>query len=343
MELNERKLAILQAVVEDYITTGEPVGSRTIARRYGLGLSSATIRNEMSDLEELGYLEQPHTSAGRVPSDKGYRLYVDRLMNTRALTRSEMERIKARYNQRLGAIEQIIMETARILADTTNYTSLVLAPRLNCVKIKHVELVPINSTMALIVIVTTAGIVKDSFVSIPSDLDEDTLHRISMALSERVNGRTVNELSGDMLNDLEHELLDGHRILNAVLDNIINSLSVLEARDLYMEGADNIFNFLEYNDVMKARAFLSILEDKKVPMELLANTMKNDICIIIGSENVYRELQDYSVITATYKLCDQIIGSIGVVGPKRMEYSHVLSTVRFLRNKLSDILTAIAK
>ncbi|MDK2992207.1 MAG: heat-inducible transcriptional repressor [Clostridiales bacterium] len=343
MELNERKLMILQAIVEDYIMTGEPVGSRTIARKHGLGLSSATIRNEMSDLEEMGYLEQPHTSAGRVPSDKGYRFYVDRLMRARMLSKAEIESIKSRYNQRLGAVEQIIMETARILADNTNYTSLVLAPRLNCVRIKHVELVPISGNVALIVIVTTAGIVKDSFIAIPDGVDDNMLHRISAAISERVNGHMPSELSTDMLNDLENELMRDRHMFNMVMDSIINSLLVSQERDLYMEGANNLFNFPEYNDLIKARAFLDILEDKKVPIELLAATMNNDVSIIIGSENAYKELQDYSVITATYRLGDQIIGTIGVLGPKRMEYSHALSTVRFLRNKLSEILTKIGQ
>jgi len=341
MELNERKLRILQAIVEDYILTGEPVGSRTIARKYGLELSPATIRNEMSDLEEMGYLEQPYTSAGRIPSDKGYRLYVDRLMRTHALPRRDIERIKERYEQRIGAVDQIITETARILADTTNYTSLVLAPRLNRIRIKHVELVPINDKTALIVIITTAGIVKDSFITIPEGVDDEMLHKISSAISRYTNGKMPSELKPDMLN--EKELSFDKRMFNMIFESIINSLLPSSENDLYMDGANNILDFQEYNDLVKAKTFLNMLEDKRLPMRLLSASMNADVSIIIGSENEYEEFRDYSVITATYKLGDQIIGTIGVLGPKRMKYSYALSTVRFLRNKLSDILTKIAE
>ena len=207
MQLGRRKLQILQAVIQDYISSGEPVGSRTIAKKYGMGISPATIRNEMSDLEEMGYLQQPHTSAGRIPSDKAYRLYVDKLMETRNLTPDEAQRIREICNQKTTEIEEIIEQVANILSDITNYTSVVLGPRLNKVLIRRIELIAIDRQYALLLVVTSAGIIKDTLIRIPDNIDAGYLERISNMLTKYYRDKTFADVNIKHATDLQKELM----------------------------------------------------------------------------------------------------------------------------------------
>jgi heat-inducible transcriptional repressor len=341
LKLDSRKLQILQAIINDYIITAEPVGSRTLAKKYGLGISSATIRNEMSDLEDMGFLEQPHTSAGRVPSDKAYRLYVDKLMQVKSLDEQEAKFIKEIYEKRLLQIEQIIFHTAKILSEMTNYTSIALAPQLNKVLIKHIQLVPVDREFALLVVVTSSGIFKDTLIRIQEGIDGDYLYKISNILNEHFRGKALGQVSINELAYLQEEFSNNKKFFLSLVDALTQRLHESEKRDVYLGGTTNIFNFPEYQDILRARSFLSLMEEKDLLYNILAKSTDSGVSVSIGGENPYEELRDCSIVTATYSLGDRILGTIGVIGPTRMEYSKAVSVMDFMGKALSRYLTKL--
>jgi heat-inducible transcriptional repressor len=340
MALDERKLHILQAIIDDYIVTAEPVGSRTLARKYIIDISSATIRNEMADLEELGYLEQPHTSAGRVPSDKAYRLYVDRMLELTGLSNVEADSIKTIYKERSRQIEQIIRSASNVLSDITNYTSVILSPQGDCVHVKHIQLVPVGDDLALLIIVTNSGIIKDTVIRIPQGVAPDYLNRISMMLTEEFKNKTLGDIRFDKETKLYHSMNQDQQLFNKLVDAFTLSLAVKEDNNVYMGGMTNIFNFPEYKDVMRARTFLDLMQKKDVLYQLLkSSTEKKGINVSIGQENEVEELKQYSVISATYEMGGRVMGSIGLIGPKRMEYGKAISAIDYVGKSLSQYLT----
>ncbi len=343
MQLGRRKLQILQAVIQDYISSGEPVGSRTIAKKYGMGISPATIRNEMSDLEEMGYLQQPHTSAGRIPSDKAYRLYVDKLMETRNLTPDEAQRIREICNQKTTEIEEIIEQVANILSDITNYTSVVLGPRLNKVLIRRIELIAIDRQYALLLVVTSAGIIKDTLIRIPDNIDAGYLERISNMLTKYYRDKTFADVNIKHATDLQKELMRQKEFIRNILDALTNSIANKRQSDIYLGGTANIFNFPEYQDIIKARDFLNLMENKDILYNLFSQYEEDDVVIVIGTENEYNEMQDCSVVMGTYSIGDKVLGSMGLIGPTRMEYSKVVSIMRHVGESVSNYLTLLFK
>ncbi|NLX71368.1 MAG: heat-inducible transcription repressor HrcA [Clostridiales bacterium] len=343
MQLGRRKLQILQAVIQDYISSGEPVGSRTIAKKYGMGISPATIRNEMSDLEEMGYLQQPHTSAGRIPSDKAYRLYVDKLMETRNLTPDEAQRIREICNQKTTEIEEIIEQVANILSDITNYTSVVLGPRLNKVLIRRIELIAIDRQYALLLVVTSAGIIKDTLIRIPDNIDAGYLERISNMLTKYYRDKTFADVNIKHATDLQKELMRQKEFIRNILDALTNSIANKRQSDIYLGGTANIFNFPEYQDIIKARDFLNLMENKDILYKLFSQYEEDDVVIVIGTENEYNEMQDCSVVMGTYSIGDKVLGSMGLIGPTRMEYSKVVSIMRHVGESVSNYLTLLFK
>lgn len=341
MELGERKLQILQAIIDDYIVSAEPVGSRTIAKKYGMGISSATIRNEMADLEDMGYLEQPHTSAGRIPSDKAYRLYVDRLMKVKGLSVPEAKYIKEFYEKKTRQIEQVIFQTAKILSDITNYTSVVLTPQLNKVLIKHIQLVPLEPKYALLVIVTNSGIIKDAIINIPEDISPDYLNRISNMLTDMCCGKSFNEIDKNSMLEMQKDIIKDRDFFNSLVDALTESIVSKEDNEVYLGGTTNIFNFPEYHDVIKAKAFLDLLEEKEFLYKLFSKTGRQGINVVIGEENEYEELKEYSIVTATYRVGDRVLGTMGIIGPTRMEYSRAVSVMDYMGKSLSSYLTRL--
>ncbi len=341
MELGARKLQILQAIVDDYIISAEPVGSRTIAKKYGIGISSATIRNEMADLEEMGYLEQPHTSAGRIPSDKGYRLYVDRLMKTRGLSISEANYIKDLYDKKTRQIEQVIFQTSKILSDITDYTAVILGPQLNQVLVKHIQLVPIGNHCALLVIVTNAGIIKDAIVDIPEGVNGDYLHRISNMLNDLFRDQNLGGITLEPMLKMQEGMIQNREFFNSLVDAFTESIGVLDTREVYLGGTTNIFKFPEYHDIIKAKEFLDLLEQKDLLYDLLARNDGKGVSVTIGEENRHQELRDYSVVTATYSVGGRTLGTLGIIGPTRMEYSKAISVMDFMGKTLSSYLTQL--
>ncbi|HHU48168.1 MAG TPA: heat-inducible transcription repressor HrcA [Clostridiales bacterium] len=341
MKLDARKLKILQAIINDYIITAEPVGSRTVAKKYDLGVSSATIRNEMSDLEEMGYLEQPHTSAGRVPSDKAYRLYVDKLMKVRRLNDQEAEYIKELYQNKIMQLEQVIFQTAKVLSEITNYTSIALAPQLSKVTIRHIQLVPVDMDFALLVVVTSSGILKDTLIRIPEGMDNEFLNKISNILNDKFQGKTFSEIDLKDLSAVREAFKENQKFFNSLVDVLTSSFHVSQEKEVFMGGTTNIFKLPEYQDILRARAFLNLMEEKDLLYHILASSQNNGVKVSIGTENTHEELRDYSIVTATYSLGDRILGTIGVIGPTRMEYSRAVSVMDHMGKALSNYLTKL--
>lgn len=341
--LDKRKMKVLHAIVNSYIISAEPIGSRTISKKYNLGVSPATIRNEMSDLEELGYLNKPYTSAGRVPSDKAYRLYVDTLMKqVRSLNPSDDEgkktKIKKHLLNEVVEIEQLVQNSAKILSEVTNYTSLAVAPQFKQSTLKHIQLISIDKNKILVVIVSDSGMVKNTIFRIENEISEDQLVIISNFLNQKLKGLTLEEIGSEIDTEIFKEIYEFKYIIKNIVPIINQSLEDMEGIELYADGLTNILNFPEYNDLAKAKSFLSFIEDKDSVTNILLKNTFDDFEINIGDENIYEEIKDCSLITATYKFNGRTVGKIGVIGPTRMDYITVINAVKFLAVNLNEII-----
>lgn len=337
MFLDERKRKILQAIIDDYIDTAEPIGSRTIARKHELGLSSATIRNEMADLEEMGFLAQPHTSSGRVPSDKGYRLYVDQLMQTHELTLGEIEMIRAAMETKINELTQLIKQASSVLSRFTKYTSMATTPQMKTSTIKAIQVVPIELGKALVVVVTNAGIVHNSLIKISESILPDMLIMISTILNSKLSGLTIEQVNMRVISEIAKEAGISGEFLLPILQSAADCINQIDSSEVYVEGTTNIFNFPEFRDLVKAREFINLLDEKSSLGKLLADT-PNDMGVIvrIGSENDITGIKECSIITANYSLGGTFIGSIGIIGPTRMEYPRVISSMNYIRKKINE-------
>lgn len=337
MELGERKLKILQAIIKDFITTAEPIGSRTLSKKYDLGISSATIRNEMADLEELGFLAQPHTSAGRIPSDKGYRLYVDHLMDINNLAKNQRETIKRSFMASMGELEQAIVQSSKILSQMTKLTSIVLSPQFRESKLKHIQLLPIDDENILLVIVSESSTIKNAILRVKEPYTEDSLQMISKVLNVKLKGRTIDEISNMNMIDIQNEINKFNSVFQLVMPTLISTLEDMVNVQLYLDGLTNIFSLPEYSNISKAREFMAMMDHKENITDILMNR-KNEVDITIGKENKNEEMKECSLITATYHLNGRLVGKIGVIGPTRMDYENIISIVDFMRKNLTNIL-----
>ena len=333
MDLDERKYKILQAIIDDYIATAIPVGSRTISRKEGMGLSSATIRNEMSDLEELGYLASPHTSAGRIPSYRAYRLYVDQLMRVSSLPVSEYTNLRRMFKSRMGQMEDILLTATQALSELTEYTSVMIAPQVHT--IKRVQLVPLSETTALMVTVTGESIHQDTVIRIPEGVSPDQLYMLSNLLTERIAGKTSAELPA-VFSALCEELNGQQELFRQMMDSLQKQLAP-DARSLHVAGAAKMLTHPEYSDMGKARNLLSSLEEQEKMANLLMQHSGMEFSIAIGPELSDTGMQDCSLVTVSYKMGDGI-GTMGVIGPTRMQYGRVLSVLDAMKNVLNEAL-----
>ena len=342
MALDDRKMQILQAIIDDYITTASPVGSRAVSKHAGLGLSSATIRNEMYDLKELGLLEQPHTSAGSMPSDKAYRLYVNSIMQNTELNDEDRQRLMEHFSTRLDDMQEVIKQTAVVLSGATNYMSMVMAPQLQDVKLKRIQLVHISEGKAVLIIVSSSGLLKNTTIQIPEDINPEYLEKISRMLTERFYGCKIKDVSENLIYDLFIELGERREQLT-IASSIASGVekTYKQTSDIELRGADKLLTLPEFSDIESARELLSAVEDKETFHELLSDAMSVELSVKIGSENTDPKLKNSSVVTATYKINDEPIGSLGVVGPTRMDYARVLAVLKFLGSSMSSMLTDI--
>ncbi len=332
MELNERKLNILKAIVKDYIDTAEAVGSRTLSKKYELGVSAATIRNEMADLEELGYLIQPHTSSGRIPSEKGYKLYVESLMNECELNDIEKHLIEESITSNMNYMQDLIHETSKLISRLTNYTTIAVTKNaLNPQLIKHVQLVGLNEKSVVLIVVTEKGEIKNTTLSTNINIDQSKLNLISDNLTKKLVGKSITEIDEEFLNYIKYEITENSLFIDKLIDALNFEFEENETA-MSLSGATNIFNFPEFSDVVRAKTFLTMLEEKENISNMLKSKgiQKEDLNIIIGSDNKCEVAQDCSVITATYNIDKNVVGKISLIGPTRMDYAKVYSILNYM-------------
>jgi len=338
--LDERKQKILLAIIHDYIATAEPVGSRTISRKYELGVSPATIRNEMADLEEMGLIEQPYTSAGRIPSDKGYRYYVDCLMEKWPLSEEVQQFIRERYRRKLADLEEVIRQTGDLLSSMTDYIAITLGPQFRSSTLRYIELTKINETRGLLVVVTDAGVVEHCFLDIPESVSSEDMSIISNVLAAKLRGLTLESVSRTVLEEIYNELRAQRRLLDAIFGLIEEILLRDEGTKVFLCGTRNILKQPEFKNIEKLHSLLSLLEGERMVKELVSQRpIPEGLTIKIGGENIYENVHDCSLITATYSIGGEVIGSVGVLGPTRMDYSKVVTVVEFITETLSESLT----
>ena len=339
LELDERKVKILNAIIRNYLETGEPVGSRTISKYTDLNLSSATIRNEMSDLEELGYIIQPHTSAGRIPSDKGYRFYVDHLMLEKD---REVTQLKEFVIEKTEKMEQVLKQVAKLLANNPNYATLVSAPYFQANKIKFIQLSHVDEKHILAVIVLNNNVVKNQMIDVQDSLDNETLLKLNLLLNTALNGLALQEINLGTIARLKDQAGTHSTIVTDVLDALAQTLSENEDLQIYTSGATNILKYPELSGSESAAGLLSTFEEKEELLSLVTETLADQenetgIQIYIGNETPVQTMKDCSVVTATYDLGEGVKGTIGIVGPKRMDYENVMDNLKHLKSQLDGI------
>lgn len=338
MQLDERKLKILQAIIRNYLETGEPVGSRTISKYTDLNLSSATIRNEMSDLEELGYIIQPHTSAGRIPSDKGYRLYVDTMMEDQV---REVENMRDLLIEKADKMENLLQQVARLLAVNTNYTTMVTSPHYSHRKVKFIQLTEVNEDQLLMVLVTDGNTVKNKLIAVTEPLEKELVLKLNIVMNTFLQGLDVTEINIGVIQKIKEQAGNYSGLVSDILDMVAQAITEEDNVEIYTSGATNILKYPELSDKEKASELLYTLEEKKELTTLLNNRMEGEeqrgIQVYIGNETTVDSMKDCSVVTATYEIEEGVYGKIGIVGPKRMDYEKVVSTLQGLMVQLDGI------
>ena len=337
--LDERKRQVLQAIIDDYITTAEPIGSRTIARKCGLGVSPATIRNEMSDLEILGYLEQPHASAGRIPSAKGYRFYVDCLMGPQQISDQDTRLIDQWFEQKVRRLDEAFQETVRVLSRMTRNVSLLLAPQAAACKFKYLQFLPFDETRVVVIIVTDTGVMENRLMEIPAGTSAEELQRIAGAMNHWLGGLDLSEIQSSILAQIKEDVLPRPELLESALSLIREATGGPSAGDkLYLGGTTQLLNQPEFRDVEKVRHLLSLLEEERLMHDILHTQDGNGVIVTIGQENKYSGIQDCSVIQASFRLDGQTVGTLAVLGPTRMEYARTMAAIEFMQKHMEQIL-----
>lgn len=334
--LDDRKMKILQTIIKTYLETGEPVGSRTISKYADLNLSSATIRNEMADLEDLGYIVQPHTSAGRIPSDKGYRWYVDMLMDEKE---QEVTEMKEQMLQKADKMDQLLKQAAKVLAANTNYATMISAPTYNRNKLKFIQLSQVDENQIIAVIVMEGNIIKNKIVTVGEELGNETLLKLNMLLNTNLTGMSIEEINLGMIARLKEQAGIHSEVISDVLDAVANVIQV-DDLEIYTSGATNIFKYPELSDKQSAQEIISAFEEKQQLASIVTQTLADEekgIQVYIGNETPVQNMKDCSVVTATYELGEGMQGTIGIVGPKRMDYEHVMKTLKTLMAELDAI------
>ena len=338
MELDERKRKILLAVIRNYLETGEPVGSRTISKYTDLNLSPATIRNEMADLEEMGYILQPHTSAGRIPSDQGYRFYVDAVMQEKE---QEVVDLKEMLLERQDKMETLLKQVARVVAQNTQYAAMISAPQTHRNKVKFVQLSRVNEQQILAVIVVEGNVIKNNILNVREELSDENLLKLNILLNTHLNGLSLEEINLGMIAAMKQQAGIHGDIVGEVIDAVGEAIKADEDLEIYTSGTNNIFRYPELSENGKASELVGAFEEKRQLESLVQETMANEtdtaIQVYIGDETPVQGMKDCSVVTATYELGEGMKGTIGIVGPKRMDYDKVIGTLRMLQTKLDEL------
>lgn len=357
-QLDERKVKILKAIIKNYLETGEPVGSRTISKFTDMKLSSATIRNEMADLEELGYIVQPHTSAGRIPTDKGYRLYVDDMMSEKeqnitnrenevAVKEQELSSMKDMLGEKVEKVEELLQNVAKVLAKDTNYATMVTTPKVTGNKLKFVQLSQLEANKILAVIVMEGNLIRNKVITVSEDLSQENLLKLNILINTTLTGLTLEQMNLSIVSKMENQAGEHINLVKEVLDAIVDTISSADDLKIYTSGATNIFKYPELSDSTKASELIYALEEKQSLSDLVVDddnsvdkqdsSSNNGIQVYIGNETPIESMKDCSVVTATYELQDGMKGTIGIIGPKRMDYEKVVETLKNMRTQLDDV------
>ena len=338
MRLDDRKWKIFNAIIKTYLETGEPVGSRTISKYADLNLSSATIRNEMADLEEMGLIIQPHTSAGRIPSDQGYRMYVDYLMEQKDKEVKEMQNMMIQKQDRM---ESVLKQVVKVLANNTNYATMISAPQYHRTKLKFIQLSIISETQLLAVVVAEGNIVKNKMLNFEHGLNNEMLLKLNILLNTALNGLAMEEINLGLITKLKEQAGIHSDVVSKVLDTVAETIQMDDEMEIYTSGATNIFKYPELSDSSRASELISAFEEKKelasLVAESMAQTSDTGIQVYIGNEAPIQNMKDCSVVTATYELGSGIRGTIGIIGPKRMDYEKVVDSLKTLKNQLDSV------
>lgn len=338
MELTERKMKIMQAIVRNYLETGEPVGSRTISKYTDLNLSSATIRNEMADLEEMGYILQPHTSAGRIPSDLGYRLYVDTMMESKT---REVEELKADLLEKEERLDQLLKQTAKLLATNTNYATMVSAPSIHRNKLKLIQLSRVNDSQLLVVVVVEGNVIKNNILDIEETIDEETVLKLNILLNTHLNGLAIEEINLGLITVIKQQAGKYANLVGSIIDAVAATIHCEAELEIYTSGANNIFKYPELTLNNKASELIGTFEEKEALNELVVRTLADEsntgIQVYIGNESPVETMKDCSIVTATYDLGEGMKGTIGIIGPKRMDYDKVVDNLKGVMSQLDSI------
>lgn len=340
MQLDDRKLKILQAIIRNYLETGEPVGSRTISKYTDLNLSSATIRNEMADLEELGYIIQPHTSAGRIPSDKGYRLYVDTMLVDKV---QEIEEMKVLLSEKTDKIEVLLKQIAKLLAANTNYASLVTKPHYRSKRVKFVQITDVEPNQILAVILIEGNIVKNKIINTAQNLDKEIILKLNIVFNTFLQGLDLTEINMSVITKMKEQAGNYSDVVSDILDAIAQAINEEDEVEVYTSGATNILKYPELSDMDKVTELIGTFEEKTQLTEIINKKMEGnesenrEIQVYIGSETAVESMKDCSLVTATYEIEEGVYGKIGIIGPKRMDYEKVVGTLQSLMAQLDDI------
>ncbi len=335
MILNERKLQILQAIVSDFIRSAEPVGSRTLSRRYEMGISPATIRNEMADLEEMGFLTHPYTSAGRVPSTKAYRLYVDDLMERHELSEAEKVRIRSKLNAKILELDRTIEHAAKLLSELTSLTSFAVTPGQHEDFLKYINIIPMDEDSVVLVLVSESGKVSNTVLKMKVAYRPGQLELLSKVMTYNYKGKRLSDiLTMDIIRSFESDIEAMSKLAETIMPRFLTTLEGMLDSELYLDGLMNIFAIPEYNDIEKAKLFLEMVNRKDFT-DVLVNR-DNGVIITIGDENEEEIMRDCSLITATYKVNGKLVGRLGVIGPTRMQYNHITSVIEYMTEHLNE-------
>ena len=337
MELDERKTKILQAIIKNYLETGEPVGSRTISKYTDLNLSSATIRNEMADLEELGFIVQPHTSAGRIPSDKGYRFYVDAMMLEHE---KEVEQLKDVLLEKEEKLDHMLKQAAKLMAVNTNYATMVTSPRSSKNVLKFLQLSRMDASHILAVIVIEGNVIKNTVIDVAESLNDETMLKLNILLNTHLNGLSVEEINLGLITALKQQAGMYGPIIEEVIDAVAETIKEDEDLEIYTSGANNIFKYPELSDNQKASDLINAFEEKQLLTQLIDDTDsegRNEIKVYIGEESPIQTMKDCSIVTANYEFGDGMRGMIGIIGPKRMDYDKVVGTIKTIKSQLDTM------
>lgn len=334
MDLSDRQLQILQAIISDYVENAEPVGSRSIAKKHDLGVSPATIRNEMSDLEEMGYLTHPHTSAGRVPSDKAYRLYVNELMKKKNLSAREKRAINERLAASRDEFDTTLRHAAELLSEITHLASFAMTPAANADTINFIRLMPVDNRTIILMIVGDSGNVTNTTLRLNVPYTQEALEILSKNMTVNYKGRTLDDvLKSEIIEDVGTDIEALSQLRGSVMPSFMRTLEDMMNVHLYMEGMMNIFNIPEYSSIDRARDFMELFARKdEFTRQMLERG--DGVVVTIGEEN--DNMKDCTLITATYHVDGKLVGKIGVIGPTRMKYDEVTSIMEYLTNNLSE-------